>query len=150
MPPARYVLFPTDFSDSAERALSVAMRFAGLLGTGVHLVHVYPARVQIAAAITDGEVSPAPNPEILEGIRRELDALAARVRALGLACETGVIDGDVADSIIAQAGEIDAELIVMGMHRRERFGKAVVESVTHRVLMRTTRPLIAVPPPQAE
>ena len=91
--PVKRVVVATDFSDGADRALTVAIRFAKLLGATADLVHVYPmAAAGVLSPLPGVPMSPAP-PDLMDGIERSLDALGTQVRAAGVDRLTTILQG---------------------------------------------------------
>src|SRR5262245_53466224 len=117
--PVKRFVVATDFSEGAERALTVAIGFAKPLGAAIDLVHVYPMPAAGVMTPIPGVVPmPPPGPEVLQGIERELAARAETVRAAGVDCLLANPQGNAAAEIVAYAKRIAAELIVMGTHGR--------------------------------
>jgi nucleotide-binding universal stress UspA family protein len=80
------------------------------------------------------------------------DAAVFELRMAGLAAGGGVrhaVVDRVAEGILAEAREWDADLIVLGSPRRREFAARLFGSVTQRVLQRSACPVI-VAPRQAE
>src|SRR3954471_24615481 len=77
-PFVRRILVPTDFSDGANRALTLAIKFAKLLRAAIDLLHVQAIPMYIPIASVPGAVPLAPAvPEADEGIKESLNVLAA-------------------------------------------------------------------------
>ena len=51
------------------------------------------------------------------------------------------------ESIVCQANEIDAAVIVIGSHGRHAGGELLHGSVSHQVAAHAGRPVLIVPPP---
>jgi len=78
---------------------------------------------------------------------RDLDALAARLDTEGVAHRIRHLDigsGTAADAVLGIAQEVDAELLVVGIHRRSPVGKALLGSNAQRILLNATCPVLAV------
>jgi nucleotide-binding universal stress UspA family protein len=78
---------------------------------------------------------------------RDLDALAERMETEGVAYR--IVHRDepsvpVSDVILEIAEEVDAELIVVGLHRLSPVRKALLGSTAQRVLLEATCPVLAV------
>jgi nucleotide-binding universal stress UspA family protein len=147
--PVKRVVVATDFSDGSERALTVAVGYAKLLGATVDLVHVYPMPASGVMSPVPGVVPmPPPPPDILDEIERRLDALGDKVRAAGVDPLTTSLEGKAADEIAAYARRVAAELIVMGTHGRTGIRKALLGSVAEQVLQKARCPVLVVPPPR--
>jgi nucleotide-binding universal stress UspA family protein len=81
----------------------------------------------------------------------DLDALAARLSEAGVGFEIRQRIRDtesVAEEILSVAEEKNAELIVVGLHRRSPVGKALLGSNAQRVLLSSTCPVLAVRHPE--
>ena len=140
------VVVATDFSDGAERALTVAIRFAKLLGATVDLVHVYPmAAAGVLSPIPGVVPVPPPPPQVMDEIERRLETLAAQVRAAGVDRLTTHLEGRAADEIVAYASRVSADIIVMGTHGRTGIRRVLVGSVAEQVLRQARCPLLVVP-----
>lgn len=141
MPLPKKILVPTDFSESAERALGYAVALAGKLGATVHVVNsiAIPAlgvpELGVAVASTMMETAVAAN-------QAELDKLAARYAEIGLT--TQLRTGDARDVIIEVAKEIGAELIVMGTHGRRGVRRALLGSIAEGVLRMAPCPVLTI------
>ena len=137
------ILVPTDMSDFAELALRYALFFNEKLGSQITLMHA--------------ESMPM-NPEgpygyYLENATDARRDAAVRLRdyaqskvPAGVHVETTVIDDVPARAIVEMADNVDAQLIVMGTHGRHGLTRALLGSVTERVLRMTSRPVMSVTP----
>jgi universal stress protein A len=142
------VLVPTDFSDHADRALTIAIEIAKSLGATIDLVHVYAAPMPIVASI-GGAVPPPPPlpaPDDLMNIQRSIDERAKTVRNAGLECFSAIVEGHMAAEIVSRSRKIGADLMIMGTHGRTGIRRLIFGSVAQEVLGRTSLPLLLVPP----
>jgi nucleotide-binding universal stress UspA family protein len=121
------ILLATDFSDSAERALSVAAEYARALHGGIHLLHIS------AAAGTDA--------------MRPLADIAARV-GHDVPIVFAGRSGDPADEILRYAGLHGIDLIVVGTHGRTGVNRMLLGSVAERVIRGARCPVLVVPMPR--
>lgn len=64
--------------------------------------------------------------------------------------ETIVKEGDYAENILQAAKEMNADMIVIGTHRRKGLDKVLLGSVAENVLHHTTIPLFIIPVEAAE
>lgn len=128
------ILFPTDFSRRANRALTLALHLAKKYKAELHMLH--------ALVLWDDDPhNPAyhfPNKEELQ--TRLKEAAADRMTSdLEESDVEGLVIKQVhergmtpAETIVRYAGENDIDLIVIGTHRRRRIGHlfgSVVEEV---------------------
>ena len=74
------------------------------------------------------------------------DSLVAELQQMGVPAELRQIsDGrDVAEGLDAVAGEVDAELIVIGLRHRSAVGKLILGSAASRILLTASRPVLTV------
>jgi nucleotide-binding universal stress UspA family protein len=83
----------------------------------------------------------------VEGLKKaSQDFLDKSKQHLGdKAIHTLVRDGDFAESILKTAGDIHADVIVLGSHSRKWLDKIVMGSVTENVLDHTSIPVFIIP-----
>ena len=77
----------------------------------------------------------------------DLDALTARLDSKGVPHRIRHLDigsGAASDAILRVAEEVDAELLVVGIHRRSPVGKVLLGSNAQRILLNATCPVLAV------
>ncbi|WP_217140028.1 universal stress protein [Streptomyces sp. AC627_RSS907] len=138
--------------DSPDDAtLDFAFTEAELRGARLQVVAAYPWPVQTWAAA--GQMMPLVIDEVsVESETRVLaDGFLAphRGRHPGVRAEPYVVPGDAAGHLVAASR--DAELVVVGRHRRRLLAPArMMGSVTHAVLMHAAAPVAVVPPAPPE
>ncbi|KWA07390.1 universal stress protein [Burkholderia territorii] len=142
------ILVALDGSDTSSRALDAALNLAS--ETGARLTPVYVVDFLVPAYDTYGY-----DPSILvdafreEGLRVTEDA-AKRMKARDVAGTPQISNvapagEDVAQRIVGLAGELDADLIVIGTHGRRGFRRVVLGSVAERVLRQARCPVLMIP-----
>ncbi|AOI75900.1 universal stress protein [Burkholderia sp. NRF60-BP8] len=142
------ILVALDGSDTSSRALDVALDLAA--ETGARLTPVYVVDFLVPAYDMYGY-----DPSILvdsfreEGLRVTEDA-ARRMRARDIAGTPRISNvapagEDIPHRIVGLAGEIDADLIVMGTHGRRGFQRLFLGSVAERVLRQARCPVLMIP-----
>ena len=127
----RTILVPTDFSESAEKALDQAVELAGALGAKLYLVNAISV-----PALGIPELGVALTSTMMESTVRanhaELDRLAARWPAAHI--EVMLRTGYPRDVIVGLANQLGADLIVMGTHGRRGVRRALLGSIAEAVL----------------
>ena len=133
---ADQIVVGTDGSESAQLAVSEAVRLAKSLGGQVHLVSAYePLRGAKISGAPEGAAKVwAPLPDsAVEGI---LSQAAAAIRLQDVPVETHAIEGEPADALLGVAGQVGANMIVVGsrgMHSAKRFVLgSVPNTVSHK------------------
>ncbi len=113
-PAYKNILVATDGSDDSRAAAVEALRIARTTGGALSIM-----------AVTDVDVEEA---------RRWVDEIKELADREGVSSETIVQKGIPHESIVGQAREKNADLIVVGSHGRTGLGKLLMGSVTERVI----------------
>jgi nucleotide-binding universal stress UspA family protein len=143
MLPIRTILHPTDFSEHSRSAFQTACFLAHECAARLVVLHV----VEPPATITGGT---AAGPLVAEELPlHEAHQHLRGVRPLDpdLAVEHRLEVGYPAETILAVARQLRADLIVMGTHGRRGFGRLVMGSVAEQVLREATCPVLTLKHP---
>ena len=139
------ILLSTDGTVASERAEAHALDLAAANDAVVHALYVVDEDV-VTAYSGDEYVDEAEGPE--HGLERRgaetLSELRQRASEAGVDVETTVRHGRPAETVVAYADEHDADLLVLGTRRRPDGYRALLGSVTDRVLRLTARPATVV------
>jgi universal stress protein A len=127
MLPIQTILHPTDFSPHSEAALLLAGALARDYGARLVLLHVH--------APEHGYGEPYLPPPDPVATRRALTGRLARMLPddPAVRAEHLLAEGDPVWEILRAAGEVKADLIVMGTHGRSGLGRVVLGSVAEDV-----------------
>jgi len=161
------ILVPIDFSDVTPPVIDLARQLAKAFNAEILLVHVK----EVTAAATPGtlgyslagmpELAPMagvpipgfePMPETFpdeEGQTSKLAKWQEEIAQDGIKVSLHQPTGTVAEEILGQADELNADLIVMGTHGRGAMYNLLVGSASKGVLKHSTRPVLLVPAPRA-
>ena len=161
------ILVPIDFSNATLPVIDLARHLAKALSAEIHLIHVK----ELAAAATPGtleyglagmpELAPMagvpvpgfePIPEAISEDESQTSKLAKwqeEIARDGIKVSLVEPTGTVAEEILNQGDELNADLIVMGTHGHSAMYNLLVGSVTKGVLKRSTRPVLLVPAPKS-
>jgi nucleotide-binding universal stress UspA family protein len=161
------ILVPIDFSDVTPPVIDLARQLAKALGAEIHLVHVK----ELAAAATQGTLGyglagmpelapmagvPIPGFEPMlqalpedESQKSKLAKWQEEITQDGIKVSLHEPTGAVAEEILNQADEFNADLIVMGTHGHGAMYNLLVGSTTEGVLKHSTRPVLLVPGPKS-
>ncbi|HMC23942.1 MAG TPA: universal stress protein [Candidatus Udaeobacter sp.] len=161
------ILVPIDFSDVTPPVIDVARQLAKALDAEIHLVHVK----EFTAAATPGTLgyglagmpelapmsgAPVPGfesaPETIpedEGQTLQLAKWQEEIAQDGIKVSLQEPTGLVAEEILNQADELNADIIVMGTHGHGAMYNLLVGSATKGVLKHSTHPVLLVPAPKS-
>ena len=136
------LLLACDGSRPSQRAVEYVCRLASLSPTRVHLLNVQPR-------IVSGNVRSYFSREQIEAFYRDEGAKALRGAArqlerAGVAHETHVNSGPMAESIVSAAHELGCDRIVMGTRGLAAAGSLLMGSVTYGVVHRADVPVTLV------
>jgi nucleotide-binding universal stress UspA family protein len=137
----RTILVPVDFSACSETALDYAVDLAAKLDAKVYILNVIgipaPGVHELGAALP---------PALIESIAHDCEAALQKLgearRPKAQIADTLLRTGDARDVIIHIAGDIGADLIVMGTHGRR--GRALLGSVAESVVRTSPCPVLTI------
>jgi nucleotide-binding universal stress UspA family protein len=136
------IVLATDGSPSAARAIEEAIELARLAAAELHVVAVWS--VPTSAFGYGLVVVPGVGDAEREQGQRVLTAAADAARQAGVEVETVLREGEPATEICAVADELHADLIVIGSHGWNPFRRALLGSVSTRVLHHAPCPVLVV------
>lgn len=157
------ILVPIDFSDVTPPVIDLACQLAKAFDAEIHLVHVK----ELTAAAAPGtlgyglagmpELAPMsgvpvpgfePLPEAVSedhGQKSKLANWQEEIAQDGIKVSLHEPTGAVAEEILNQADELNADVIVMGTHGHGAMYNLLIGSATKGVLKHSTRPVLLVP-----
>jgi len=134
------LLVGIDDSEQREITLSFAMALARQCGSTVHFCFVNPIPVgSRGLAVLDA----AEANEVVAGAMRQLQAEG--ITATGSVRRT--LAHRVADCLVASAGELSADAIILGSRRRRRLHRVLSSGVRERTIRLTCLPVLTAPAP---
>jgi nucleotide-binding universal stress UspA family protein len=123
------ILFPTDFSEVAERAFSHATHLADRFSAEIHVLNVVPPTkpeyAQPMDYLKEGAFG-GPPIERVTLVHRQIEESSAPM------------------AVLAYADDNDVDLIVMGTHGRKGLDRLFIGSVAEEVLRLATTPVLTV------
>jgi nucleotide-binding universal stress UspA family protein len=131
----KVLLCPTDFSNAAKTALKTALELAEEESI-VEVVHVFQPSPYSTTPITAQGRAEAT--AALQQIATKNARARAKVRVK-------LLDGNVAEALIKHAQKIGADVIVMPTYGRKGLARALLGSVTERVVRLSTCPVLTIP-----
>lgn len=144
------VLVAIDFSDVTQRVMENARTLAKSMNSVVRLLHIAPPDVEFVA-YSPGGIPPL---HAMGGtaVQRDLSVETQRLALLmegmkadGMQATAAVLEGPIVPTLVDEAKEWAADVIVMGSHGHSALYELFVGSVTEGVLRRSTVPVFVVP-----
>ena len=156
IPRIQSILYATDLEPHAPGVFSYAVALAQRHDAKIVLLHVIEPLGSTARSLVRNVVPEDQLEDIhtqgMEHIHQEIRARLEQFRTkelpsteIELVSEVRVVEGPPAATIMGQAGEIGADLIVMGTHGRAGMGEFMLGSVAHKLMQQSTIPVLLVP-----
>lgn len=137
------LLVPTDFSTTAERAISFAIELAKQSGGEIFLLHVYDhIKEQFSS---HKEIIKEYNTQQVQERSQQLRSAQETISKEGIPATTLLYSGEVSDTIIWAAKENGVDCIVMGTLGATGLKTAIFGTKTASVLSETSIPVITIP-----
>ena len=140
-----HLLITTDGSEASSRAADVGVRVAATYGAAVTALHVIERDLIDEMADASGQGVEAVRSDMRAAGEAYLDHVAEMAEEAGVEFRREVREGDAHEAVLAVADQLAADLIVMGHVGRKGAERALVGSVTERVIRLAQRPVLVVP-----
>jgi nucleotide-binding universal stress UspA family protein len=145
------ILVPTDFSKNAQAAFDMAYGLAKQLQAKLFVLHVQDEST-LRIALKEGLVEESSTDEELQDkihelIRMRFSSLLAGIDEVAEGIEYSHMHGDPKSKIVEYAKEIDADMIIIGMHGISAVTtlmRTLLGSVTESVLKKSPCPTLVV------
>jgi nucleotide-binding universal stress UspA family protein len=138
----RKVIWATDGSAHADRAMDTAVQVAQDDGAELHVVHIVE---KLLSGRASGMDAYADEDMIKAKVEQQAEAIAGEV---GIDASTHLsvgVSGRIGDRIAEIAQDVGADLIVVGTRGHGAIGSMVLGGVTQRLLRVSPCPVLAVP-----
>ena len=139
------IIAAIDRSDYADRVIEFTRRLAEGRQAEVLLIQVAPREPDVFGQQLVRKVITDPVPEELRDRRELLDRCADGLDAAGVDCETLLIRGKPAATIVREAERWGAEMIVIGSQGRDMLYRKTLGSVSEEVVRSARCPVLVVP-----
>ena len=158
LPTLKTILYATDLAPHGPRIFRYALALARQHDARIVLLHAIEplshSATTLVHTMVPSEMLEKAQVEGLAALRDEIhkrlqrfceQELAAGTTEADVVSEIRVVEGTPAQVIPAVADEIDADLIVMGMHGHTKLEYMFLGSVANRVVSRSRIPVLLVP-----
>jgi nucleotide-binding universal stress UspA family protein len=133
----KHILLPTDFSEGAELATSIAVELAANSGATITLFHAYSLPVLMYA---DGISFPMA--ELGTAAAEALQTALTRLRKRWPNSESMLVCGVPWQQILLAAEARGVDMVVMGTHGRRGLPRAILGSVAEKVVRLSPVPVL--------
>jgi nucleotide-binding universal stress UspA family protein len=135
---ARHIMLGTDLGEASDAAESMAIDMAARLRAELLVVNVIDPR---GLRLPGGRFL-ARLDQVRVQRRDGVARIVARAREVGVIARFLVWEGEPGERLLDAAEAEDADLIIVGSHRRNRLGRLLLGSVSTRVVEHARRPVI--------
>jgi nucleotide-binding universal stress UspA family protein len=137
------ILFPTDFSDVAQKAMKYITQLKGAGAQEIIVLHVIDEK-----ELTVVSRIPEQYPEILEALNKdvllEMTAVQTAMTSEGFRVKLEVRTGNPFKVIMDTAAKENVSIIVLGSHGRSNIAEMLMGSVSENVIRHARVPLLVV------
>jgi len=138
------ILYPTDFSDTSQKALEYLLRLREAGVREVVIVHVVDTRsLHIPEVYSLLDLSRLGEKQEISA-REEADRIAAQLNGLGIDSRVRIEKGIPFREILRAAEEEDVSMIVIGSHGMSNVKEMLLGSVSEQVIRKARKPVLVV------
>lgn len=139
----KHILVATDFGESSEQAVLLAVDLADRFGATITLLHVY----EVPEYVYFNDIQPriegwiAP---IRAAASKRLEEALAKIRGRIPGTTSLLLQGRPGDEIVKAIGEAHPDLVVLGTHGRRGLEHVFLGSVAEKVVRMASTPVLTV------
>ena len=144
----RTILVPVDFGDASIAALDYAVALVEGADARIYVLNTFELPI---VGLPDGVVAATTEltSRIVNAAQKALDDTVERYAGRKVVLTPLLKQGDAREVILAQAKELDADLICVGTHGRRGIARALIGSVAESVVRTSPVPVLTVHAPAA-
>lgn len=139
------IILPIDFSDSSDKLINAAIKFAKQMNGRICLIHAAPSDIGFAIGDMGFQYFPEVEQNEIRQELLEINNIQQRILAQNVECEHLLKQGVAGDIILDYAAEKNAEYIVLGSHGRSGIYDVFVGSLTKEITRRSPIPVLVIP-----
>ncbi len=139
------IVLAVDFSETTEKIVEKAAKIASKLMAKIWIVHVAAPDPDFVGYDVGPQYIRDDRAEELREEHQMLQNYAANLKKKGIDAEALLIQGYTAQSIIKQAEQVEADMIIIGSHGHGPLYNTIIGSVTSDVLRDTPMPVTVIP-----
>jgi nucleotide-binding universal stress UspA family protein len=139
------ILAGVDFSQSAQKIIDQAALLARGLDAKIWLVHVAEPDPDFVGYELDPTVMRDVVAKKYHAEHRQLQDMSGALRDDGFDCVALLIQGSTVETLLAEAGKVMADMIVIGSHGKGALKRLLLGSTSEGILHRAEIPVHIVP-----
>ena len=136
------ILYPTDFSDTARKAMGVVKELRTAGAQEVVALHVIDQRS--IDTLNEFAASSVPTLELEEEVSINMGQLENELRGAGFSVVNKIVHGLPLSEILKTADEERVSAIVIGSHGKSNIGEMLLGSVSEKVVRKARQPVLVV------
>jgi nucleotide-binding universal stress UspA family protein len=158
LPNIQTIIYATDLEEHARPVFRHAVGLAERYSATIVLLHVIeplsPSAQSLVASVLPEGMPESLRREGMERVRNKIevrlnqfceDELGMQPNDCRIIKDARVVEGRIAATILSQAADVNADVIVMGTHGRTGVSEMFLGSVAHQVVHRSRLPVFLVP-----
>jgi len=139
------ILVPVDFSEITTEVLDYAIHFASEEADTITVLHVAPMNPIYPGPDAEPVMIQTYVDEELEREKEELQAIKEHIQKQGVKADSVLLQGSIIDTIIEEAKELQADMIVMGKESHGLLYRTLLGTTSEGVIRRARIPVLIVP-----
>ena len=139
------ILVPVDFSDITTEVLDYAIHLANEDAGAITVLHVAPPNPIFPGPDSEPITIQSYVEEELEREKDELQAITEHIQKQGIEAESVLLQGSIIDTIIDEAKNLNADMIVMGKESHGLLYRTLLGTTSEGVIRRARIPVLIVP-----
>lgn len=137
------ILFPTDFSDVAQKAMKYITQLKGAGAQEVIVLHVIDEK-ELALLSRNPELYPQIMEALNKEVMSEMTAIQTAMMSEGFRVKLEARTGNPFKVIMDTAAKEKVSIIVLGSHGRSNIGEMLMGSVSENVIRHARVPLLVI------
>ena len=139
------ILVPVDFSDITTEVLDYAIHLAIEDASTITVLHVAPPNPIFPGPDAEPVMIQTYLNEELDREKGELKAITEHIQKQGIEADSVLLQGPIIDTIIDEAKEIKADMIVMGKESHGLLYRTLLGTTSEGVIRRARVPVLIIP-----
>lgn len=142
------IVLATDYSDAVMNAERYAFQFARKMGASIKMLHVFPMPIlNPEASFNASELNYDPFAEQIKNLNEHVKKITTllNIGKTDVVVETKVRSGNVADEIVSEAKEMEADFIIVGTHGESGFKVLGTGNHAWNVMKKAHLPVLCIP-----